>query len=159
MSQTDRCGRPFPSVVPIPATPHISLYQKLNKTRQMNTLISDIQPILLTALVGVIIAYARYVNSLKTRVAVLEKTIEDLLKTIESMQKRLDSHSRKQDEIYDTLNVVKGSMSDMKVEIVKEMGSMTASMSSMASDIQGLSRLLSFCDTGYRINRDPADFK
>ena len=125
----------------------------------MNTFISDIQPILLTALVGVIIAYARYVNSLKTRVAVLEKTIEDLLKTIESMQKRLDSHSRKQDEIYDTLNVVKGSMSDMKVEIVKEMGSMTASMSSMASDIQGLSRLLSFCDTGYRINRDPADFK
>lgn len=125
----------------------------------MNTLISDIQPILLTALVGVIIAYARYVNSLKTRVAVLEKTIEDLLKTIESMQKRLDSHSRKQDEIHDMLNVVKGGMSDMKVEIVKEMGSMTASMSSMASDIQGLSRLLSFCDAGYRINRDPADFK
>ena len=74
----------------------------------MNTLISDIQPILFTALVGIIIGYARYVNALKTRVAVLEKTVEDLLKTIESMQKRLDSHSKKQDEIYNTLTDVKG---------------------------------------------------
>ena len=46
----------------------------------MTTFITDIQPILLTALVGVLVAYARYVNSLKTRVAVLERTIEDLQK-------------------------------------------------------------------------------
>ena len=118
-----------------------------------STIIANIQPILFTALVGVIIAYARYVNSLKTRVAVLEKTIEDLLKTIEAMQKRLDSHSRKQDEIYDTLNVVKGSMSDMKVEIVKEMGSMTAIISSLASDLKGLNNLLAISDVGIKINR------
>lgn len=111
-----------------------------------STIIANIQPILFTALVGVIIAYARYVNSLKTRVAVLEKTIE-------AMQKRLDSHSRKQDEIYDTLNVVKGSMSDMKVEIVKEMGSMTASISSLASDLKGLNNLLAISDVGIKINR------
>ena len=153
MSQTDRCGRPFPSVVPIPATPHVSLYQKLNKTRQMNTFISDIQPILLTALVGVIIAYARYVNALKTRVAVLERTIEDLLKTIESMQKRLDSHSKKQDEIHDTLNDVKGDMKDMKVEIVKEMGQMASNLSSLASDLKGLNNLLAISDVGIKINR------
>ena len=119
----------------------------------MNTLLADIWPILLTALVGVIIAYARYVNSLKTRVAVLEKTVEDLLKTIDAMQKRLDSHSKKQDEIYDTLNVVKGSMSDMKVEIVREMGQITANISSLASDLKGLSNMIAVSDFGIKINK------
>ena len=92
----------------------------------MTTFITDIQPIMLTALIGIIIAYARYVNTLKTRVAVLERTIEDLLKTIDRMQERLDSHSKKQDEIHETLNDVKSDMKDMKVEIVKEMGQMAS---------------------------------
>lgn len=112
----------------------------------MDPFIQNIQPILSTALVGVIIAYARYVNSLKTRVAVLEKTIEDLLKTVESMQKRLDSHSKKQDEIYDTLT-------DMKVDMVKEMGQMTACISSLSSDIKGLNNLLAITDVGISIKR------
>ena len=108
--------------------------------------IQSIQPILFTALVGVVIAYARYVNTLKTRVAVMEKTIEDLLKTVEAMQKRLDSHSKKQDEIY---NILTG----MKVEMVKEMGQITASVSSLASDIKGLSNLLAITDVGISIKR------
>ena len=108
--------------------------------------IQSIQPILFTALVGVVIAYARYVNTLKTRVAVMEKTIEDLLKTVEAMQKRLDSHSKKQDEIYNTLT-------GMKVEMVKEMGQITASVSSLASDIKGLSNLLAITDVGISIKR------
>ena len=53
----------------------------------MTTFITDIQPILLTALVGVLVAYARYVNSLKTRVAVLERTIEDLQKIVKEASK------------------------------------------------------------------------
>ena len=108
--------------------------------------IQSIQPILFTALVGVVIAYARYVNTLKTGVAVMEKTIEDLLKTVEAMQKRLDSHSKKQDEIYNTLT-------GMKVEMIKEMGQITASVSSLASDIKGLSQLLAITDMGISIKR------
>jgi uncharacterized membrane-anchored protein YhcB (DUF1043 family) len=123
-----------------------------NKT-DMTTFITDIQPILLTALVGVLIAYARYVNSLKTRVAVLERTIEDLLKTIDSMQKRLDSHSKKQDEIHETLNDVKSDMKDMKVEIVKEMGQMASNLSGLASDLKGLNNLLAISDYGIRANK------
>lgn len=107
----------------------------------MEPIVTSIQTILFTALVGVIVAYARYVNSLKTRVAVLEKTIEDLLKTVEAMQKRLDSHSKKQDEIYDTLT-------GMKVDMVKEMGQISASVSSLAADIKGLSNLLAVTSTG-----------
>ena len=112
----------------------------------MNALLADIWPIILTALVGVIIAYARYVNALKTRVAVLEKTVEDLMKTIESMQKRLDSHSKKQDEIYDTLT-------DMKVELVKQMGTMGANIGSLASDVKNLNNLLAITDVGIKIKR------
>lgn len=112
----------------------------------MQTLLTDIWPILLTALVGVVIGYARYVNALKTRVAVLEKTIEGLLKTVESMQKRLDSHSKKQDEIYDTLT-------DMKVDITKEMGKMAASVSSLSSDLKGLNNLLAISDYGIRATK------
>ena len=115
--------------------------------------IANLQPILYTALVGIIVAYARYVNTLKTRVAVLEKTIEDLAKTMEAMQKRLDSHSKKQDEIYDTLGDMKGDMSGMKVDIVREMGQITANLSAMASDIKGLSNLLAITDVGININR------
>ncbi len=145
----------YPSVTyPKPRCLFCIFAEEIKQDKEMNTLLADIWPILLTALIGVIIAYARYVNALKTRVAVLEKTVEDLLKTIESMQKRLDSHSRKQDEIYDTLNDVKGNMSDMKVEIVKEMGQMTANLSSLASDLKGLNNLLAISDVGIKINRN-----
>jgi uncharacterized membrane-anchored protein YhcB (DUF1043 family) len=144
---------PFPQpYIPKRASPvYIFAEKKLDK--DMTTFINDIQPILLTALVGVIIAYARYVNSLKTRVAVLERTIEDLLKTIDNMQKRLDSHSKKQDEIHETLNDVKGDMKDMKVEIVREMGQMASNLSSLASDLKGLNNLLAISDYGIRANK------
>ena len=44
-------------------------------------------------------------------------------------------------------------MSDMKVEIVKEMGQMTATISSLASDVKGLSNLLAITDVGINIKR------
>jgi uncharacterized membrane-anchored protein YhcB (DUF1043 family) len=141
-----------PPLCPNPATKSRTFVQNKNKT-DMTTFITDIQPILLTTLVGIIIAYGRYVNTLKTRVAVLERTIEDLLKTIEGMQKRLDSHSKKQDEIHDTLNAVQVGMKDMKVEIVKEMGQMASNLSSLASDLKGLNNLLAISDYGIRANK------
>ena len=111
----------------------------------MNSVMTDIWPYLLTALLTSVAGYIGYIHNLKTRVTVLEKTIENL-------QKRMDSHSKKQDEILEKMN-------SMERELLKQVSAVNASMSSMASDIQGLSRLLSFCDSGYRINRDPADFK
>lgn len=142
-------SRPY---IPKRSSP-VYIFAEKKSDKDMTTFINDIQPILLTALVGVIIAYARYVNSLKTRVAVLERTIEDLLKTIDSMQKRLDSHSKKQDEIHETLNDVKSDMKDMKVEIVKEMGQMASNLSGLASDLKGLNNLLAISDYGIRANK------
>ncbi len=123
------------------------------KINEMESIVQNIQPILLTALVGVIIAYARYVNTLKTRVAVLEQALEGLTKTIESMQKRLDSHSKKQDEIYDSLGDMKGDVSKMNLDIVKEMGIISASVSSLAAEVKGLSNLILASDKGLKIER------
>lgn len=101
----------------------------------MGTIIEVIWPNLLAALLTVIGLYVGYIHKLKVDVAVLQKTVEDQQKIIDNMIKRLDSHSKKQDEIYETLTT-------MKVEIVKQMGAMTANISSLASDLKGLNNLL-----------------
>lgn len=123
----------------------------------MNDFVTDLQTILMTAFIGVVIAYARYVHNLKERVAVLEKTIEDLSqaldrasedieKTFESIHKRLDSHSKKYDVILDRIG-------SMEKEVLKETGSVKAEISSLASDLKGLSNLILVSDPGIKINR------
>lgn len=122
----------------------------------MNTVIADLQPILMTTFIGVIIAYARYVNNLQQRVSVLEKTIEDLKqtmehttedieKTIDSIQKRLDSHSKKYDAILERIG-------SMEKEVLKETGSVRADISSLAEALKGLSNMILILDPGL-INR------
>lgn len=117
----------------------------------MNAFITDLQTILTTAFIGVVIAYARYVQNLKERVTVLEKTLEDLKQTIErtnednektfnNMQKRLDNHSKKYDDILDRIGL-------MEKEVLKETGSVRADISSLASDLKGLRDLIMVQDS------------
>ena len=112
---------------------------------------------LMTALVGVVVGYARYVHNLKERVAVLENKIDDLkleldtvkeniYKDISRIQDRLDSHSKKQDAILDRIG-------SMEKEVLKQMGSMGANISSLASDLKGLSNLIAVSDFGIKVNR------
>ena len=123
----------------------------------MNAVVTDLWPILMTAIIGVIIGYARYVHNLKERVAVLENKIDDLkaeldnlknsiYKDIENIQKRMDSHSKKQDDILEK-------MSSMEKEILKQMGKVTSDISALASDLRGLSNLLAVSDIGIKVNR------
>lgn len=100
---------------------------------------NDIWPFLLTAVLTAIAGYIGYIHSLKTRVAVLEKTIEDLMKTIENMQKRMDSHSKKQDDILDSVN-------EMKLEVLRQIGAVSTSMSGLASDVRNLQNMISIYD-------------
>lgn len=112
----------------------------------MTQLLVDIWPILLTALLGVIIGYARYVHKLQERAAVLENTLKEHRKEIDSLQKRMDSHSKKQDDILERIG-------SMEKEVLKQMGAMGATISSLSSDLKGLSNLLAVSDVGIRINR------
>lgn len=110
----------------------------------MERILADIWPSLLGALITAIGLYAGYIRKLIVDVAVLQKTVENQQKIIDNMTKRLDAHSKKQDEIYDTLN-------DMKVELVKSIGQMSASIGSLTSDVKNMSSLLTLADI--KINR------
>jgi peptidoglycan hydrolase CwlO-like protein len=106
----------------------------------METIVTDIWQSLLGAFITAIGLYAGYIRKLIVDVAVLHKTVENQQKIIDNMTKRLDAHSKKQDEIFDTLN-------DMKVELVKQMGQMGASIGSLASDVKNLNNLLAITDS------------
>lgn len=97
-------------------------------------------------------------HNLKERVSVLESKIDDLKQELDSlkeniykdisrMQDRLDSHSKKQDAILDRIGA-------MEKEVLKEMGAMGANISSLASDLKGLNKLISVSDYGIKINRN-----
>lgn len=123
----------------------------------MSNVIADLQPILTTTFVGIVIAYARYVHNLKERVAVLEKSFDDLeqemkniteniKETIGNIQKRLDNHSKKYDAILERIG-------SMEREVLKETGSIKADFSELKSDLRGFSNLILASDNGIKINR------
>lgn len=105
----------------------------------MNSITSELWPSFVGALLAAIGLYAGYIRKLIVDVAVLQKSADDQQKIIDNMTKRLDSHSKKQDEIYDTLN-------DMKVELVKQIGQMNASIGALASDVKNMNNLLTITD-------------
>lgn len=105
----------------------------------MSQIITDIWPYLMTGLLWVIGWQWKNGHSIKIRVAVMERTIEDLQKTVDNIKQRQDSHSKKQDEI---LNLI----SDFKLEVVKQIGE-------VASDLKALSSSLAVYDDGTKIIR------
>ena len=121
----------------------------------MNAVVTDLWPILMTAIIGVIIGYARYVHNLKERVAVLENKIDDLkgeldnlksaiYKDLENMQKRMDSHSKKQDEILEKI-------SGMEKEFIRQVGDVRSDISSLATELRSFSNLILAADKGIKI--------
>jgi len=102
----------------------------------MNSVMMDIWPYLFPALLAGIAGLVGWVHNLRTRVAILEKMMENL-------QKRMDSHSKKQDEILDKMN-------SMDRELMRQ-------MSSLSSEIQALSILLKYSDNIYSVGRNPQE--
>jgi hypothetical protein len=95
----------------------------------MNAIMNDLWPYLLTALLPAIALYVGYIHQLKLEVAVLKTTVDDLKKDLESVQKRQDSQSKKQDDILK-------SITDLKVEVLKEMGKVVAEVSTLAAEVK-----------------------
>jgi len=106
----------------------------------MNALMTDLWPFLITALFGAIGWQWRENHTLKTKVAVMEKTIEDMLKDIESMKKRQDSHSKKQDEIVNLIT-------EFKFEVIKQFGE-------LSSDIKTLNSTIKVFDNGAMFTKE-----
>ena len=106
----------------------------------MEKVIVDLWPILMTALVAAIGWQFRESYVLKTKVAVLEKTIEDIQKDIEAMKRRQDSHSKKQDEIVNLIT-------EFKFEVIKQFGE-------LSSDLKTLNSTIKVFDSGALFKKD-----
>ena len=107
---------------------------------------TDLWPLIVPTILALVIGYIGFIHKLRIEVAVLKTTVEDLLKTVDSMQKRQDSHSKKQDEIVKLIT-------DLKVDFVKELGSVSTEMASMASNIDSLTNLIKITDFGVKVDR------
>ena len=114
------------------------LCTKENKI-EMNNLMTDIWPYLLPALIAGIAGLTGWVHNLRTRVAILEKTVEN-------QQKRIDSHSSKQDGLLDKMN-------SMEKKFIETVGDVRSDIHGLASDVKGLSQLILISDPGVKVNR------
>lgn len=122
----------------------------------MTQVMTDLWPFLVTAILAAIGWQFRESYLLKTKVAVMEKSIEgikesmrtttdNIQKSIEHIQSRQDSHSKKQDAVMDLLT-------DFKMEMLKEVGNMSSNVSGLASDVKNLSNLISITDVGIKVD-------
>ena len=114
----------------------------------MNTIMNELWPFILTALLPAIGLYIGYIHQLKTKVAVMEKTLEDQQKTLDNMQKRMDNHSKKQDDILQAI-------ASMKVDIVKQLSqtdkqisTITARQEVIVADVQSIKQTISIIEKG-----------
>lgn len=112
----------------------------------MEDFIIKILTVVITASVSAVGLYIGYIHQLKLDAAVLKSRCDELQKDLENMQKRVDSHSRKNDEIMEKI-------SSFEKEVLKQMGNMGASISSLSSDLKGLSNLILVSDPGIKIQR------
>ena len=106
----------------------------------MNVLLSDLWPAL-TIIVPIVVLYFGYIQQLRIRVAVLEETVKHQQTLIENQQKRMDSHSKKQDDILDLIT-------DLKLEMVKQIGKMSSELGTIASDVKNINRSFKVNDQG-----------
>lgn len=136
-------GTSQPPYIPIPCRLFRIFAVELNKTSEMNSVMIDLWPYLFPALLAGIAGLVGWVHNLRTRVAILENTVE-------KQQERLDSHSKKQDEV-----LVK--MNSMEREVLKEVSGVNVRMQDLRGDVKALTQLISFCDKGYRIS--PAELE
>ena len=111
----------------------------------MNQVMTDLWPLIVTA-IGCVIGWQwKESHAIKVRVAVLEQTLNQQ-KTMENIQKRQDSHSKKQDDVMDLLT-------SFKMEMLREVGTMSANVSGLASDVKNLSNLISITDVGIKVDK------
>lgn len=105
----------------------------------MNSLMTDIWPYLLPALIAGIAGLIGWVHNLRTRVAILERTVEN-------QQKRIDSHSIKQDSMLDKMN-------SLEKKMIEQMGGVRTDVQGLASEVKALSQLILISDPGVKVNR------
>ena len=102
----------------------------------MYSVFNDLLPYILTAIIPAIGLYIGYIHQLRTKVAIVEKTLEILQRNQDNMQKRMDSHSKKQDEILDAI-------SKLKLEVIKQLDATAQEQAVIATELKHITNALS----------------
>ncbi len=101
----------------------------------MYSFFNDLLPYILTAFFSALGLYIGYIHQLRTKVAILEKTLETLQRNQDNMQKRMDSHSKKQDEILEAI-------SELNVEVIKQLDATAKEQAVIATELKHITKAL-----------------
>ena len=107
--------------------------------------LTDLWPVL-SIVVPIVVLYFGYIQQLRIRVAVLEETVKNQYIVIDNQQKRMDSHSKKLDDILDLVT-------DLKVEMVKQISKMTAELGTISADVKNINRMFGTDSNGSQFNK------
>lgn len=109
----------------------------------MNTVFNELLPYILTAVIPAVGLYIGYIHQLRTKMAVVEKTLETLQRNQDNMQKRMDSHSKKQDEILDAIASLKVEVVKQLAETEKHINIITTEQAVITAEIKNINQTLS----------------
>jgi hypothetical protein len=106
----------------------------------------DLWPYLMPVFLGGLVTCIGYIYNLKTEVAVLKKTLENLTATVGDMRTRIDSHSKKNDEVVNLIT-------SFKIEVIQKIGAMATDISKLSSDVENINRSFLVFDTGIKTKK------
>ena len=109
----------------------------------MNTVFNELLPYILTAVIPAVGLYIGYIHQLRTKMAVVEKTLETLQRNQDNMQKRMDNHSKKQDEILDAISALRVEVVKQLAATEKHINTITTEQAVIASEVKNINQVLS----------------
>lgn len=133
----------------------------------MNQVAADIWPVLLGSMLSVVVIYVGFINRMRIAIGILEEKVGKLEKNcdevsdkldelynqltvqeekIKHVEQRQDAHSKKNDDVIKLIT-------DFKIEMMKELSSVSKNMVKLSSDIDNFNRLVSINDTGIKFKK------
>ena len=137
----------------------------------MGKLVEELLPWIIPAIIGCIGWLWKKVLSMSEKVAIMEQTMmsckvdmqddfgtlkekinserDQIHKLIDKMQQRQDSHSKKQDDLVNLIT-------ELKVEMLKQIGDMTSELSAIGTEVKNINRSFEVFDDGIKRRKKKA---
>ena len=137
----------------------------------LEKLVSELLPYLIPILIGGVIWLWKKVFAISEKVALMEQTMmscktdmqddfgtlkekinserDQIHKMIDKMQQRQDSHSKKQDDLVNLIT-------ELKVEMLKQIGDMTSELSAIGTEVKNINRSFEVFDDGIKRRKKKA---
>ena len=137
----------------------------------MGKLIEELLPWIIPTIIGCIGWLWKKVLSMSEKVVLMEQTVksckvdmqddfgalkekinserDQIHKMIDKMQQRQDSHSKKQDDLVNLIT-------ELKVEMLKQIGDMTSELSAIGTEVKNINRSFEVFDDGIKRRKKKA---